>query len=167
MTTETDHVPAAEPGNSWTGYKEPVHDAPLDPQAAPDELPGPVPRQTEPDPPAAVAEQESGAGPASAAQAAEVLAGPHVGADPLLSAEAENDLLRRWTQIQISFVEDPRRSVQDADALIHEIGDALYASLEERRGDLAAGWQHGQPDTEELRLALREYRSFVGVVLPR
>jgi len=81
---------------------------------------------------------ESGAGPASAAQAAEVLAGPHVGADSLLPVEAENDLLRRWTEIQISFVEDPQRSVQDADALIHDIGDALYASFKERRGDMAA-----------------------------
>jgi len=63
MTTETDHVPAAEPGNSWTGYKEPVHDAPLDPQAAPDELPGPAPRQTDTDPPAAAAEQKAARGP--------------------------------------------------------------------------------------------------------
>ena len=97
----------------------------------------------------------------------EVTAPLHDGADPLLTGQAESDLLSRWIEIQVSFVEDPRASVQDADALIHEITDALHASLQERRGDLAAAWQHGQPDTEGLRLALRQYRSFIGVVLPR
>jgi len=87
------------------------------------------------------------------------------GAGPLLTAEAENDLLSRWTEIQISFVEDPLGSVQNADALIAQIGAALQASFEARRIELSGGWQSGQPDTEELRLALREYRSFMGTIL--
>jgi hypothetical protein len=36
--------------------------------------------------------------------------------------------------------------------------------FQERRSELAAAWQDGQPDTEQLRLALRQYRSFMGVV---
>jgi hypothetical protein len=91
----------------------------------------------------------------------------HSGADPLLSAETESDLLSRWTEIQMSFVEDPLASVQSADALIAEIGAAQLASFQERRSSLAGGWQSGQPDTEELRLALREYRDFISVILPK
>ena len=96
----------------------------------------------------------------------EVTAPLHDGADPLLTGQAESDLLSRWIEIQVSFVEDPRTAVQSADSLIREIATTLLAAFEERRGELAAAWQSGQPDTEQLRLALRQYRSFVSVVLP-
>jgi hypothetical protein len=86
---------------------------------------------------------------------------------PLLTAEAEEGFLNRWVEIQVGFVEDPAESVRDADALIQEIADTLTTAFAARRTELAAGWQHGTPDTEELRLALRRYRSFIGVILPK
>lgn len=158
MTAETDHIPTtdAEPGAGWTSYEEsardesvapqPAYDESLDAEPARDELPGLAPDESE--------------SPAAAPAA------PHAGGDALLTAEAESDLRSRWNAIQVSFVEDPRTSVEDADALIQEIATALIASLQERRSELAAAWQDGAPDTEQLRLALRQYRSFMGVVLP-
>lgn len=87
--------------------------------------------------------------------------------EPLLTDEAEQAFLTRWAEIQVGFVEDPAASVRDADGLIDEIASALLTSFQERRIDLAAAWQNGSPGTEELRLALRRYRSFIGVILPK
>ena len=87
--------------------------------------------------------------------------------EPLLSGEAEQAFLSRWAEIQVGFVEDPAQSVRDADGLIDEIAAALLSSVQARKTDLAAGWQQGSPGTEELRLALRRYRAFIGVILPK
>lgn len=164
MTTETNHAPTTgtEPGNGWTGYTEPVHDD--QPNLGPGQSESEFEAEAEVLP--ALAEQDSPTPPQSEQETAVAPAPLHDGADPLLTAQAESDLLGRWTEIQISFVEDPRTAVQNADTLIQEIATTLLASFEERRGELAAAWQNGQPDTEQLRLALRQYRSFVSVVLP-
>ena len=87
--------------------------------------------------------------------------------EPLLTDEAEQAFLARWAEIQVGFVEDPAESVRDADRLIDEIAAALLGSVQARRTDLAVDWQHGSPGTEELRLALRRYRDFIGVILPK
>jgi hypothetical protein len=87
--------------------------------------------------------------------------------EPLLSGEAEQAFLSRWAEIQVGFVEDPAQSVRDAGGLIDEIAAALLSSVQARKTDLAAGWQQGSPGTEELRLALRRYRAFIGVILPK
>lgn len=87
--------------------------------------------------------------------------------EPLLTDEIEQAFLTRWAQIQVGFVEDPPASVRDADGLIGEIATALLESVQARRADLAAAWQHASPGTEELRLALRRYRAFIGVILPK
>jgi hypothetical protein len=68
----------------------------------------------------------------------------------------EIDFDARWHDIKAGFVDDPRDSVEKADALIDEAVSALAA----RRQALVDGWKNGdQNDTEQLRLALREYRS--------
>lgn len=64
--------------------------------------------------------------------------------------------------MQIGFVDDPRSSVVEADALAAEVAEAVVAALEERRTALRAAWDEAEGvDTEALRLALRDYRSFV------
>ena len=87
--------------------------------------------------------------------------------EPLLSDEAEQAFLSRWAEIQAGFVEDPAQSVREADRLINEIAAALQSSFQARRTDLAADWQDGSPGTEGLRMALRRYRAFIGVILPK
>lgn len=87
--------------------------------------------------------------------------------EPLLSDTVDQDFRTRWSAIQIGFVEDPPKSVRDADGLMDEIAAALLESMRERRADLAADWQNGSPGTEELRLALQRYHAFISVILPR
>jgi hypothetical protein len=86
---------------------------------------------------------------------------------PLLSEEAEQRLLERWNEIQVGFVDDPLQSVLQADVFIQSVFDAQHARFAARRAELAAAWQSGESGTEELRLALRRYRSFVRVILPK
>jgi hypothetical protein len=67
----------------------------------------------------------------------------------------------RWDQVQIGFVDDPRRAVQQADELVAQVMKSLAASFAEQRSRLEAGLgQGGQADTEGLRMALHSYRSF-------
>jgi hypothetical protein len=98
----------------------------------------------------------------------ENLGGHNLGAEsePLVGADAQQEFLSRWTQIQISFLEDPAGAVQSADTLIQEIGVAILASLEDRGGALATEGR-AAADTEQQRLALRQYRAYLGVLLPQ
>lgn len=84
----------------------------------------------------------------------------------VLSAAVAADLQDRWSRIQDRFPDDPRGCVQDADGLIEEISTALAAGIGEHRSRLAAAWQDGRPDVEELEKSLQEYRAFIGMLIP-
>ena len=98
----------------------------------------------------------------------EDLGGRDIGAggEPLVAAETQEEFLNRWTGIQVSFLEDPSGAFESAAALVDEISATIRASLEERGNELAAGGRAAS-DTEQLRLALRQYRAFIGVILPK
>lgn len=75
---------------------------------------------------------------------------------PAPSAVDGIDFDERWRDIKAAFVDDPRESVEKADALIDEAVSALAAT----RQSLVDQWKNsGTNDTEQLRLALREYRN--------
>jgi hypothetical protein len=82
------------------------------------------------------------------------------GAPPLFDAEAVTSFRGRWQDVQTGFVDDPRRAVRDADELVAAVISALATSFAEHKSDLEAQWRQGEPATEELRVALRRYRSF-------
>jgi hypothetical protein len=68
----------------------------------------------------------------------------------------------RWNATQGKFVDDPQGAVREADELAAEVADAVVAEIEERRSALRSAWKEGEgTDTESLRVALRDYRSFV------
>ncbi|GII54129.1 hypothetical protein Pth03_25180 [Planotetraspora thailandica] len=68
------------------------------------------------------------------------------------------DVERRWHEIKAQFVDDPRSSVEQAEALVEEAVTA-FAS---RRRSLADRWKNSDGgDTETLRLALREYHTLL------
>lgn len=90
-----------------------------------------------------------------------------IGSQPLLTSEVEGELLQRWTDVQAMFVDDPGQSVRAADALVRDINAAFQDAARERIEQLAGAWQENSGDTEALRLALQEYRSYLKVVLPR
>jgi hypothetical protein len=70
----------------------------------------------------------------------------------------------RWSDILALFVDDPRGSVAEASVMVDEAVDALIASARERQASLAASWQAADADTEQLRVALRQYRTFWSTV---
>jgi hypothetical protein len=67
----------------------------------------------------------------------------------------------RWDKVQLSFVDDPKRAVREGDELVAEVMKCLAQSFSQERTRLEQ--QLGQNDassTENLRMALRRYRSF-------
>ncbi len=98
--------------------------------------------------------------------------GPGTGGDetrstgrPLVDTETQKGFLSRWNEIQVSFVDDPGTAAEGAYTLTQEIVAVLLGSFEDRSRELADGWR-AATDTEQLRLALMRFRSFIGVILP-
>ena len=80
---------------------------------------------------------------------------------PLFNAADAESFHSRWTDVQAGFVDDPRRAVESADGLVAEVIKNLAEAFSEERSGLERQWQQGEDvSTEELRLALRRYRSF-------
>jgi len=67
----------------------------------------------------------------------------------------------RWSDIQASFVDEPRKAVEGADELVAEVMQRLAQQFATERQHLEQQWDRGgETDTEALRQALRRYRSF-------
>jgi hypothetical protein len=113
----------------------------------------------------AVAAPSFGVGGASSAGAATATAMAET-ATPLLSPEEAKDFRARWDAIQVSFVDEPRRAVQEADGLVAVTTKRLAETFAAERTKLDAQWERAENvSTEDLRLALRRYRSFFGRLL--
>jgi hypothetical protein len=67
----------------------------------------------------------------------------------------------QWDAIQTGFVDEPRRAVQEADALVALVMKRLSEVFTNERSSLERQWGEGDEiSTEDLRVALRRYRSF-------
>jgi hypothetical protein len=72
----------------------------------------------------------------------------------------------RWEQVQTSFVDEPRDSVQQADQLVSDLVDRLTSGFSETRSGLEEQWNKGEDaSTEDLRVALMRYRAFFNRLL--
>jgi hypothetical protein len=81
--------------------------------------------------------------------------------EPLLAAEQSADFQLRWEQVQTRFVDEPRGAVEDADELVANLMQQLAAGFAQAREGLEAHWGRGEEiSTEDLRVALKRYRSF-------
>ncbi len=79
----------------------------------------------------------------------------------LFPPEELNHMRSRWTEIQSEFVDEPRRSVEEADNLVATAIKRLADSFGDARSRLEGQWSRGgDVSTEDLRVALRRYRSF-------
>jgi hypothetical protein len=66
-----------------------------------------------------------------------------------------------WNAIQTKFIDEPRKSVEEADALVAATVKRLIESFTSEREKLESQWARGgEVSTEDLRQALRHYRSF-------
>lgn len=87
-------------------------------------------------------------------------------AAPLFSSEEAKKFRARWDGIQGSFVDEPRQAVEQADSLVAGTMKRLTEMFAEERAKLDGQWDRGDSvSTEDLRLALRRYRSFFGRLL--
>jgi len=106
-----------------------------------------------------VTSDESAAGVATALATDEQAA-------PLLSPDEVKDFRARWDAIQVGFVDEPRRAVEQADSLVAGAMKRLAETFADERAKLENQWDRGDNvSTEDLRLALRRYRSFFGRLL--
>jgi hypothetical protein len=78
----------------------------------------------------------------------------------LVPADRAQDYGSRWDALKGDFVDEPRRAVRQADELVGELLDEIQQLFAHQRRDLEQGLDHDQASTEDLRLALRRYRSF-------
>jgi hypothetical protein len=81
--------------------------------------------------------------------------------ESLISKRQTEELRSRWTGVQASFVDEPRKAVQEADQLISSAIKQIQEGFQDRRGTLEKQWSNGKDvSTEDLRLALQHYRAF-------
>jgi hypothetical protein len=83
------------------------------------------------------------------------------GDTPLFTDDDSANFRTEWRALQADFVDDPREAVRRADELVAQVIQNLATTFAERKSSLEGQWQQGeQVDTEELRQALKRYRSF-------
>ncbi len=92
----------------------------------------------------------------------EVTSGPSTARPaPLLNQNEIQAMRTHWTNIQAEFVDEPRKSVEQADALVAELMQKLAQTFASEKNRLEGQWERGQQvSTEDLRVALQHYRSF-------
>jgi hypothetical protein len=79
----------------------------------------------------------------------------------LFSEDAAAEFRQRWDVVQRGFVDGPEEAVRSADELVAQVIRSLTDTFAQQRAALDQELrQTEQATTENLRLALRRYRSF-------
>jgi len=80
---------------------------------------------------------------------------------PLFTESEMGDFRAQWSKVQTGFVDEPRRTVEDADKLVAAVMQRLEQGFANERSGLEKQWDSGDNvSTEDLRVALQSYRSF-------
>ena len=66
----------------------------------------------------------------------------------------------RWQSIQSRFVDEPKQSVEEADALVTNVIQRLTETFQQERQSLESQLDSDDVSTEDMRVALQRYRSF-------
>jgi hypothetical protein len=74
----------------------------------------------------------------------------------LFTEQAAAEFRSRWNVVQQGFVDDPQNAVRQGDELVAQVIKSLAETFATQRTAL----EGDRGSTEELRLALRRYRSF-------
>jgi len=80
--------------------------------------------------------------------------GPDTALDP--GAGSYQD---RWGAIEAGFIDDPRRTVESASALLTEVWDETVRAITNEREGVEARWQSTESSTDDLRVAMQDYRA--------
>ncbi|MFF9766246.1 hypothetical protein ACF1GT_06470 [Streptomyces sp. NPDC014636] len=91
---------------------------------------------------------------------------------PLLAQEESERWERQLREVVGGFVDEPRVAVEQADRTLEEIAARFSEAVTQRRRTLRMSWEGtegrgpgAETDTEQLRLALRDYRELAGRLL--
>ena len=85
---------------------------------------------------------------------------------PLFPDTECHDFRSKWDQVQIAFVDEPRKAVQEADNLVAQTMKRLAEIFSDERKKMEEQWSRGDDvSTEDLRVALQRYRSFFNRLL--
>jgi hypothetical protein len=85
---------------------------------------------------------------------------------PLLPTNEVENLRGQWDRIQTTFVDEPRKSVEEADKLVASAIRRMAEVFSKERATLENSWSRGeQISTEDLRVALQHYRTFFSRLL--
>ena len=80
---------------------------------------------------------------------------------PLFLPDVAKDFRSRWDAVQSSFVDDPRQAVRQGDELVAQVMKSLAETFSSERAKIEGQVdQTDKASTEDLRVALRRYRSF-------
>jgi hypothetical protein len=80
---------------------------------------------------------------------------------PLFPENELKTFRSQWDQAQGSFVDEPRKAVEQADSLVANVVKRIAEQFAEERAKLEKQWDRGDDvSTEDLRQALRRYRAF-------
>lgn len=79
----------------------------------------------------------------------------------LFAPDTAGDFESRWDAVQIGFVDDPREAVRQADELVAQVMKSLAESFANERERIENQLDASDSETtENMRVALRRYRSF-------
>jgi len=110
----------------------------------------PIPDQTDIDRDRGVVDYQSAAG-----------SQPEEDSPPLFEQDALERFRSQWGAIQTGFVDDPGGAVKQADDLVAAVMKRLAEVFASEQARLEQAWAKGDDvSTEDLRVALRRYRSF-------
>jgi len=89
----------------------------------------------------------------------EVPISTETGVAALFGADEAARFRARWQTIQTEFVDEPRRSVEQADQLVANVAQRLTQMFADHRSGLEREWDKGELSTEDLRTAFKRYRT--------
>ncbi|GGS43647.1 hypothetical protein [Streptomyces cinerochromogenes] len=111
-------------------------------------------------------------GPAASGAGGQTTTAPSGAGAPLLAHEETDRWEQRLREVTAGFVDQPREAVEEADRTLEEIARRFTEAVTRRRRTLRMSWEGGEArgtaagtDTEQLRLALRDYRELAGRLL--
>jgi hypothetical protein len=74
------------------------------------------------------------------------------------------DHYARMQEIQVAFIDDPRKAALDAEDLLSDVLKSFADELARQRDTLQSSPADGVPDTERMRLAVRRSRELIDVL---
>jgi hypothetical protein len=81
------------------------------------------------------------------------------GLEPLFTDPVAAEFRSRWDEVQRGFVDDPGQAVKAGDELVTQVIQSLAQSFSAQRRQFDGNVEAERDSTENLRIALRRYRS--------